>query len=98
MNRRTFLRGLAALIAAPSALELLARPQVDWNEAPLGLVDVITSKSIHNLETGRFAGWKVRRSNYGVFIDGTVKPYRISVIDHRTNRFRDVTELLPRLR
>jgi hypothetical protein len=97
LNRRTFLRGLAALIAAPSALELLVRPRTE-PEWPTWVGELTTSTSLHELKTGRFEGWKVRRSNYGVFIDGTVKPYRISVIDHRTNRFRDVTELLPRLR
>lgn len=67
---------------------------------PLPSLDLSTSWSVHHTSTkpGRFSGWKFRRSNYGVFVDGTVKPYRVYVIDHRDNRMREVTKLLPRLR
>jgi hypothetical protein len=68
------------------------------------MADIAGWTSEHTVSTpGRFAGWKVRRSPYTLFIDGTTpknEPYRIYVIDTRpeSKRMRDVTDLLPKLR
>lgn len=80
MNRRNFIVGtLAALVVGPKAIaDMLERARLecaDYNQWPTGLMDAVTSSSVHDLHGNTWKQWNV---DYGDVTNSRFTPDQVA--------------------